>query len=103
MTNEEFQKLVLEKLGGIEGRIDTLEGRLGNLEEGQIKLEGRLNNLEEGQIKLEGRLNNLEEGQRKLEKGQEDIKRELRYIWDDIKRIDNRLEKQEIKLKKVSP
>jgi len=89
MTNEEFQKLVLEKLGGIEGRIDTLEGRLGNLEEGQIKLEGRLNN--------------LEEGQRKLEKGQEDIKRELRYIWDDIKRIDNRLEKQEIKLKKVSP
>lgn len=61
MTNEEFQRTVLEELRKLNGKVDNLE------------------------------------------KGQEDIKRDQKYMWEDIKKIDNRLEKQEIKLKKVAP
>lgn len=40
MNNEEFQKIVLEKLGGLEEGMSRLEKRQGNLEKGQedIKL-----------------------------------------------------------------
>lgn len=69
MTNEEFMRIVLDKLS--------------NLEEGQTSLEQNFV---------------------KLEEGQEEIKKELKYIWDDIKRIDQRLSQQEneiIYLKRV--
>jgi hypothetical protein len=36
-------------------------------------------------------LQNLTIGQRNLEKGQQDIKNQLKYIGDDIRRLDNRL------------
>lgn len=68
MTNEEFQKIVLEKL-------EKLEWDVGSLKDGQIKLED----------------------------GQREIRKELNYVWDDIKRIDSRLEKQETKIRKISP
>ena len=68
MTNEEFQKKVLEKL-------EKLEWDVGSLKDGQIKLED----------------------------GQREIRKELNYVWDDIKRIDSRLEKQETKIRKISP
>ena len=68
MTNEEFQKIVLEKL-------EKLEWDVGSLKDGQIKLED----------------------------GQREIRKELNYVWDDIKRIDSRLEKQETKIIKISP
>ena len=94
MTNEEFQKIVLEELKGLredvaglkEGQSNLEEGQLkleqgqSNLEEGQLKLEQGQSNLEEGQLKLEQRQSNLEEGQLKLEQGQEEIKRELRAV-----------------------
>ncbi len=54
MTNEEFQKIVLEELR--------------SLKEGQ-------RNLEEGQ-------RNLKEGQRNLEEGQREIKKELKGITE---------------------
>ena len=77
MTNEEFQKLVLEKLTGLEqgqsklgeGQV-KLEQRQAKLEEGQVKLEQRQAKLEEGQVKLEQRQVKLEEGQVKLEQRQ---------------------------------
>ncbi|KTE92003.1 hypothetical protein AT727_03450 [Desulfitobacterium hafniense] len=53
MTNEEFQKLVLEKLTGLE------HGQT-RLEEGQVKLEQRQSRLEEGQTKLEQRVDEVE-------------------------------------------
>ena len=68
MTNDEFQKIVLEKL-------EKLEWDVGSLKDGQIKLED----------------------------GQREIRKELNYVWDDIKRIDSRLEKQETKIRKISP
>ena len=82
MTNEEFQNIVLEKL-------EKLEGDVGGLKDSQRKLE-------DGQRKLE-------DGQRKLEDGQREIRKELNYVWDDIKRIESRLEKQEIKIRKIAP
>ena len=82
MTNEEFQKIVLQELK--------------TLKEGQQKLEEGQQKLEEGQQKLE-------EGQQKLEEGQKEIRKELNFVWEDIKRIDNRLEKQEVKIRKVLP
>ena len=68
MTNDEFQKIVLEKL-------EKLEWDVGSLKDGQIKLED----------------------------GQREIRKEINYVWDDIKRIESRLEKQETKIRKISP
>ncbi|RYD02602.1 hypothetical protein N752_25070 [Desulforamulus aquiferis] len=74
MTNEEFQKLVLEQLGSINKRLNSidegqerLESKVGSLEEGQIRLESKVGSLEEGQIRLESKVGSLEEGQIRLE------------------------------------
>ena len=67
MDNEVFQQLVLEKL--------------------EI--------LTRGQKRLEDRVANLEAGQKKLEKVQKQIRKELRFVWDDIKKLDNRIAKLE--------
>lgn len=61
MTNEEFQRLVLEKLG--------------NLEEGQRNLEEKIGN-------LEVKVGNLEEGQRNFEEGQKSIQKDIRSITE---------------------
>lgn len=73
MTNEEFQRIVLEKLGGLEegqkrleGRQKSLEERQKSLEEGQMKLEQRQIRLEQGQVELERGQKNFEEEQKKL-------------------------------------
>lgn len=54
MSNEEFQQLVLEKLGGFEKRFDNLEKRFDNMDT-------RFDNLEVRMGKVETRLDNLEE------------------------------------------
>ena len=61
MSNEEFQRLVLEKLGGFETRFDNLETRFDNLEKRFDNLETRFDNLEVRMGKVETRLDNLEE------------------------------------------
>jgi len=73
MTNEEFQRLVLEKLDNLEMGQKSLEARQGNLEVGQKSLEARQGNLEMGQKSLEARQGNLEAGQKNLELGQKEI------------------------------
>lgn len=60
---EETIKLILEKL-------EILDQRLNNLENGQTNLNQKLINLEQGQVQLS-------EGQKRLEKGQEEIKDHL--------------------------
>ncbi|AFS77339.1 hypothetical protein Curi_c02590 [Gottschalkia acidurici 9a] len=67
MTNEEFQRIVIEKLENLEIGQKSLETRQRNLEDGQKSLEARQKNLEEGQKNLETRQKNLEEGQKSLE------------------------------------
>ena len=54
MSNEEFQRLVLEKLGVFDTRFDNLEKRFDNME-------ARFDNLEAWMSKVETRLDNLEE------------------------------------------
>ncbi|MGM0397234.1 MAG: hypothetical protein ACQEP4_09310 [Bacillota bacterium] len=53
MTNEEFQRIVLEELSGLK------EGQ-GKLETGQKKLEGRIGSLEGRMESLEGQMEGLE-------------------------------------------
>ncbi|WP_018212566.1 hypothetical protein [Desulfitobacterium hafniense] len=77
MTNEEFQKLVLEKLTGLEqGQSKLGEGQV-KLEQRQAKLEERQGKLEEGQVKLEQRQVKLEERQVKLEKRIDEVESTL--------------------------
>ncbi len=74
MTNEEFQRIVLEKL----------------------------ENLETGQGRLEERQGRLDERQGRLEKEIKEIRREQKFMWEDIKKIDSRLDKQEEKIKAIA-
>ena len=73
MTNEEFQKIVLDE-------IKILREEVAGLKQGQSKLEQGQSKLEQGQSKLEQGQSKLEQGQSKLEQGQEDIKRELKAV-----------------------
>ena len=73
MTNEEFQKIILEE-------IRALRGEVVELKQGQTRLEQRQTKLEEGQTRLEQRQIKLEEGQKHLEIGQEEIKKDLKAV-----------------------
>ncbi|MDN5313553.1 MAG: hypothetical protein PWQ68_2527 [Thermoanaerobacteraceae bacterium] len=64
---EEILKKILEKVDGIENSVTELK---------------------EGQKRLEERQANLEEGQK-------EIRKEIKFIWDDIRKLDNRLFAQE--------
>ena len=94
MTNEEFQKVVLEELRRIHARIGRLEegqekmnARTGKLEEGQKEMNARIGKLEEGQAAMNARIGKLEEGQKEmntrigsLEEGQEEIRKGLMAV-----------------------
>ncbi|MDK2920150.1 MAG: hypothetical protein PWQ37_2883 [Candidatus Petromonas sp.] len=70
-----------QMLKQILNEIKTIKTDISELKQGQAKLE-------QGQARLEA-------NQAKLEAGQQDIRRELNYIWSDIKRLDTRLSQQE--------
>lgn len=117
------EERILEILGQIQQDISELktgqavvEGRLRHLEHGQTHLtiatesldrkqtalEGRLERLEKGQAKLEAGQAKLEAGQAKLEAGQaiikkdiEEIKTNIKFMWEDIDNISDRLGVQE--------
>ena len=59
----------------IDGRLDGVEGRLANLEQGQVAIYGRLD-------KVDGRLTYLEERFTNLEQGQADIKATLQKLLE---------------------
>lgn len=84
MTNEEFQKLVLEKLD-----------KLDNLEEGQKNLELGQKNLEEGQKNLELEIKNISkkldgvvEQTANLMEFRFEVKSELENIKTTVSRIE---------------
>ena len=77
MTNEEFQALVLKHLSRIENRIDGLDNRIDG---------------------LDNRMGGLETKVDKLQEDITGIKHELGYVWEDIKKIDNRLSTNEEEL-----
>ncbi|WP_077367014.1 hypothetical protein [Anaerosalibacter sp. Marseille-P3206] len=59
MTNEEFQKIILEEIRALRGEVVELK---------------------QGQTRLEQRQTKLEEGQKHLEIGQEEIKKDLKAV-----------------------
>jgi uncharacterized protein YoxC len=67
MDNEKFQELVLQQL-------QALQSQVSGLSEGQKF---------------------LKQGQQALQDDVTAIKSQLRYVWEDIKRIDKRLSNQE--------
>lgn len=87
MTNEEFQRIVLEELKNLNGKVDGLEQGQGNLEQGQMKLEERQKNLEQGQMRLEERQRNLEQGQMKLEERQRNLEQGQEKIEKGLKAV----------------
>ena len=73
MTNEEFQKIVLEELRSLK------EGQK-QLETGQKQLEVGQKQLEAGQRQLEAGQRQLETGQKQLEAGQKEIRKDLKAV-----------------------
>ncbi len=80
MTNEEFQKIVLEELRGLKEGQEQLVGRMEQLEIGQEQLVGRMERVETGQEQLVGRMEQLEIGQKQLEVGQGEIRKDIESI-----------------------
>ena len=102
MTNEEFQKIVLEELRDLNGKVDKLDQGQVRLEERQTKLEEGQVRLEERQTKLEERQAKLEERQIKLEEGQEEIKRDLKAICEQTADLTEFREEINVKIDKLT-
>jgi uncharacterized coiled-coil protein SlyX len=73
MDNEKFQELVLQQLK--------------SLTEGQSRLEDRMSRLEATQQKQGHDILTIK-------KDVKELKSEVRYVWDDIKKLDTRLTAQ---------
>ena len=72
MDNEKFQELVLQQFQGLAGelkaltegqqkldsKVDKLETRIGNIEEGQNEMKSDIAELNKGQLRLETRMEN---------------------------------------------
>lgn len=80
MTNEEFQKLVINKLG-------NLEVSMKDLEKGQKDLEVNMKDLEKGQKYLEVNVKELVTGQKNLETSIKDLETGQLGIRKDIESI----------------
>jgi peptidoglycan hydrolase CwlO-like protein len=80
VSNEEFQKLVLEELR-------SLKNDMSGLKEGQHKLEAGQRKLEEGQHKLEEGQHNLEAGQKRLEARVEKLERKLDAVYEQTAQL----------------
>ena len=66
MTNEEFQKIVLEKLGNLEDKVVGIGNKVVGLEDKVVSLEDKV-------VDLGNKVVNLE-------KGQEEIKKDVKSI-----------------------
>ncbi|MCE5285532.1 MAG: hypothetical protein LLG02_06770 [Pelosinus sp.] len=60
MTNEDFQKLLLEELANIKTRLTSIDGRVGNIESQQKNADVRLTNIESQLKATDVRLANVE-------------------------------------------
>ena len=80
MSNEEFQKIVLEELRGLKEGQEQLVGRMEQLEIGQEQLVGRIEQLEIGQKQLVSRIEQLEIGQKQLKIGQGEIRKDIKAV-----------------------
>lgn len=87
MTNEEFQKLVLQELklmnnrfDGLENRFDGLESRFDGLENRFDGLENKFYGLENRFVDLGTQFGELKEGHKRMEARQDEIYQVVRAI-----------------------
>lgn len=106
MSNEEFQKLVLEELRSLKNDMSGLKEGQHKLEEGQRKLEEGQHNLEAGQRRLEARVEKLEnkldavyEQTAQLVEFRNEVNQKLDNIIEDNKSIHEILGEHEISIR----
>lgn len=126
MTQEEFQRLVLEKLVSLESgqirmetRMGNIEARVGNMETRMGNMETRMGNIETNMENIESRMGNIETRQIQQETHLQEIKKfqqtsileTIEYIHDHLvtkddlhasmKTLNDRLFVQEVELNKL--
>ena len=96
MNNEEKILVMLETLvsdvSNVKSDVTGMKKDIADLKQGQAGTNQRLDKLEEGQAGTNQRLDKLEKGQARLEIDVKNIKLTTNYIFDDIRRLDNRTE-----------
>ena len=60
LNNEEFQKLMLEKISSISDEMSIIKGEMKTLREGQTSIQNKLEGVENRLGNVEGRLENVE-------------------------------------------
>lgn len=94
MTNEEFQKAVLQELKAINSRFDGIDQRFDGIDQRFDGLDQRIGG-------LENTIEELKEGQRKLEARQNEIYQVVRAIEHSNQVGKSELDSQNIRLAKV--
>jgi len=106
MTNEEFQKVVLEEIRGLKHTVNTLAEGQDRLANEQVRVANELDRLVEGQTRLEegqvrlaneqvrvaNELDRLAEGQARLEEGQVRLEEGQSHLTDRQSRVEQKLD-----------
>lgn len=119
MTQEEFQRLVLEKLVSLESGQTRMETRMENMETRMGNIESNMENMETRMENIESRMGNIETRQIQQETHLQEIKKfqqtsileTIEYIHDHLvtkddlhasmKTLNDRLFVQEVELNKL--
>ena len=98
MTNEEFQRVVLEELKGLKEDVGGLKEDVGGLKEGQKRLVNKVDGLEIKVNGLETKTENLELKVDRLDNGQQEIKKQLNAVVEQTADLTEFREKTNAKL-----
>ena len=101
MTNEEFQKIVLEELRSLKEGQRALETRLANVEEGQKGLESRFINLEEGQREIKKELKGITEQTADLTEFRHEVNSKLDIIIEENDALKDITGKHEVDIRRL--
>ena len=75
---------------------------LSELKDLKTGMDSRFDKVDSKLEKVESRLDNIESDVKLLKKDTKEIKHNINYIWEDIKRMDDRLVDQEKKVEKLA-
>ncbi len=89
MSNDEFQKLVLEQFSTINMKLDNMDGRLTRMEQRLDRVEARLDCLEERMGRLEERVGCLEEEVSSVKVELKSIKTRQDEIYNVVKAVEH--------------
>lgn len=87
MENEEFQRLVLEKLGSVESHIDSMESRMDSMESHISSMESRMDSMEGDIRELKAGQDILREGQILLQKRVNSMELKLDHLGFDMAQV----------------